>query len=382
MKNTLLTTTAAASLLLGIAAAGAQSDRTRPMDQPPAAQGQSSGSPNERAVEPGGKTNRAGEKRDNNAAQSNPSRTDRNIGQTDRVGPDRAQRAQDSAQPSNDKAQAPAQSPSQAASPEPGRNQAQERPRRGNERADDRNRGQARDRAQDDATRSRPGDRTGQTMRRDNAPANAPAGTERTGRSNDPAGAGSQAQTARTDRAGAVSLSTDQRTRINEVIARERVNSVTNVNFSVSVGATVPRDVRLRRLPPAIVEIVPQYRGYDYVLVRDEIVIVEPRTHKIVTVISKSGGATTGARPRGASHLSLSREQREIIRKHATRRTARPSGVTVEVGERIPSSVELYTFPDDIYADVPALRTYRYFTVEDEVVLVDPEQHRIVEIID
>jgi len=358
------------------------------MDQPPAAQGQSSGSPNERAVEPGGKTNRAGEKRDNNAAQSNPSRTDRNIGQTDRVGPDRAQRAQDSAQPSNDKAQAPAQSPSQAASPEPGRNQAQERPRRGNERADDRNRGQARDRAQDDATRSRPGDRTGQTMGRDNAPANAPAGTERTGRSNDPAGAGSQAQTARTDRAGAVSLSTDQRTRINEVIARERVNSVTNVNFSVSVGSTIPRSVHVFDVPREIVTINPEFRGKKFVVVRDEIVIVEPSTHKIVSVIPRSGRGTSGTtgsvQQTTSSKLQLAPEKRRIIRETVIKEQAAPrcADLTLSVGAEVPRTIQINPLPDVVLREVPEIRSYEFCIKDNDVVLVDPGEHRIVEVID
>jgi Protein of unknown function (DUF1236) len=59
---------------------------------------------------------------------------------------------------------------------------------------------------------------------------------------------------------------------------------LTNVNFSLSVGTAVPRDVRLQTLPADVVEAVPQYRGYSFFVVRDEIVIVEPSTYKIVTV--------------------------------------------------------------------------------------------------
>jgi len=43
----------------------------------------------------------------------------------------------------------------------------------------------------------------------------------------------------------------------------------------------VPRDVRFQPLPPDIVEVMPQYRGYNFFVVRDEIVIVEPATYKI-----------------------------------------------------------------------------------------------------
>jgi hypothetical protein len=38
-------------------------------------------------------------------------------------------------------------------------------------------------------------------------------------------------------------------------------------------------------LPEEIVRIVPEYRGYEYFLVGDEIVIVDPRTLEIVAII-------------------------------------------------------------------------------------------------
>src|SRR5713101_8296648 len=57
----------------------------------------------------------------------------------------------------------------------------------------------------------------------------------------------------------------------------------------------VPSDVRLQTLPADVVEIVPQYRGYSFFVVRDEIVIVEPSTYKIVTVLPRLGGSTAAA---------------------------------------------------------------------------------------
>ena len=38
-------------------------------------------------------------------------------------------------------------------------------------------------------------------------------------------------------------------------------------------------------LPVEIVEIVPQYRGFYYIVVEDEIIIIAPTTREIVTVI-------------------------------------------------------------------------------------------------
>jgi hypothetical protein len=83
-----------------------------------------------------------------------------------------------------------------------------------------------------------------------------------------------------------VELSSEQRTRIHEVIVKERsAPRVANVNFSLEVGTRVPRTVRLVRLPSTIVEIEPEWRGFEYFLVGDDIVVVDPRRMEIVAVI-------------------------------------------------------------------------------------------------
>jgi hypothetical protein len=82
-----------------------------------------------------------------------------------------------------------------------------------------------------------------------------------------------------------VQVTTEQRTRIRERSSTLRAGRVDNVNFSISVGTVVPRSVRVHVLPREVVEIVPAYRGYKYILVGDEIIIVHPRTLRIVAVI-------------------------------------------------------------------------------------------------
>ena len=88
-------------------------------------------------------------------------------------------------------------------------------------------------------------------------------------------------------RGGSVQLSEDQRSQIKTVIGHGRGPrlSWSDVNFSISVGTRVPRSVHFVTLPSEIVRIVPQYRGYEYFLVEDEIVIIDPQTLEIVAVI-------------------------------------------------------------------------------------------------
>ena len=86
---------------------------------------------------------------------------------------------------------------------------------------------------------------------------------------------------------GKVSLNTEQKTKIRETVLKSgpRV-SKTNINFSLSVGTVVPRTVTLAPLPAVLVEINPAWRSYQYFIVEDEIVIVEPGTLKIITIIN------------------------------------------------------------------------------------------------
>jgi hypothetical protein len=90
-----------------------------------------------------------------------------------------------------------------------------------------------------------------------------------------------------TGQAGAgAKLSVDQRTKITTVIRNERVAPATNIDFSISVGTRVPHErVSLRPLPVEVVTIYPEWRGYEFFLVRDEIVVVDPRTEEIVAVL-------------------------------------------------------------------------------------------------
>lgn len=57
------------------------------------------------------------------------------------------------------------------------------------------------------------------------------------------------------------------------------------MNFSVNIGVAVPRTVHVEVLPTDIVEIVPEYRGFDYVIVGNQLLIIDPNTMLIVEVL-------------------------------------------------------------------------------------------------
>ena len=105
-------------------------------------------------------------------------------------------------------------------------------------------------------------------------------------------------------KSGVQLVSEDQHSQIKTVMARvsrpqDRVDR-RKFHFNVSIGAQVPRSVQHVKLPDEIVQIVPQYRGFDYfvvsyrtkdvgggdyMLVWDQLVIVDPQTLEIVAII-------------------------------------------------------------------------------------------------
>ncbi len=86
--------------------------------------------------------------------------------------------------------------------------------------------------------------------------------------------------------------------------------------------------------------------------------------------------------------LVLSPDQRTTVYKRVVRErdvAPRARGTEVieyRVGTRVPREVELRTFDDEIYAETPDLRRYRYVRVNNQLVLVDPETSEVVEVIE
>jgi hypothetical protein len=274
------------------------------------------------------------------------------------------------------------------------RDQAQDRDsKRDRDQAQDRDSKRDRDQAQDrdgkrdrDQARDRDGKRD-----RDQAQDRGPkrdrdqARERDSKRDRDQAGDTERRQDREVSRAGERQVTEQQRTRISTSIRQANVQPVRNVNFSVSVGAVVPASVRFYPVTPAIVEVYPEYRGYEFVVVEEEIVIVQPRTRKIVTVIETGGSGRAASRTPGK--LSLTEKQREVVRRAAIQRRTTGSArtTTIEreyvIGEDIPETVEFEIFPDAVYTDVPEIRSYRYVVRDNDVYVIDPSERRVIEII-
>lgn len=79
-------------------------------------------------------------------------------------------------------------------------------------------------------------------------------------------------------------LTSEQRTKITTVIKQHKVEPV-KLNVDVRVGTRIPETVHYYPLPAEVVTIYPQWRGFDYIIVGDTIVVIDPGTREIVAVL-------------------------------------------------------------------------------------------------
>jgi len=81
-----------------------------------------------------------------------------------------------------------------------------------------------------------------------------------------------------------IELTPAQRTTIYRTVTRERVRTSAPA-VDVRLGARVPQVVELSEIPSAIVEEIPTVRRYRYMVVNNEVVLVDPATSEVVEII-------------------------------------------------------------------------------------------------
>ena len=79
--------------------------------------------------------------------------------------------------------------------------------------------------------------------------------------------------------------------------------------------------------------------------------------------------------------LQLTPVQRQTIYRTIVRERVRPAQPTIEyrVGMRVPPTAQVYTVPEAVAVEVPAIKTYKYMMVNNRVVLIDPATSEVVD---
>jgi len=172
-----------------------------------------------------------------------------------------------------------------------------------------------------------------------------------------------------------------KRAKVREVAFRGDVKRATNVDVHVDIGVRVPRQVEIYAVPDEIIAIAPAYRGYHYVVIDDAYCIVDPQTYVIVDVI-RQGSPKHAAVGGGSARLDLTNAQIDVIRRGigGDHRSFDYDG-DLEVGVALPGEISFETFPDLVVREVPAVRSYRYALIEDEIAIVSPDGPEVVFVI-
>jgi len=94
-------------------------------------------------------------------------------------------------------------------------------------------------------------------------------------------------------------------------------------------------------------------------------------------------GNDTGVSGAIEQKLILTPEQRTAIYEQVSKDKSKvaPKDFSPVIGADVPPMIELYMLPDEAVAGVPAAKLYKYTMVEGKVVLVDPTNMRVVDVI-
>jgi hypothetical protein len=83
----------------------------------------------------------------------------------------------------------------------------------------------------------------------------------------------------------AIELSPAQRTTVYRTITRETRTIDAQPGFDVTVGARVPRSVEIHTMPETVITEVPVVKRYRYMVVNNQVVLVDPDTSEVVEII-------------------------------------------------------------------------------------------------
>jgi hypothetical protein len=178
------------------------------------------------------------------------------------------------------------------------------------------------------------------------------------------------------------SATDDQRRQVVDQLRRDRGGTSQDLNIQVNVGTRLPPRVQVRRLPSDIVRIMPQYRDYEYTVIDNRVAIVDPRRREVVEILDDSrgyGGTAAYDRDRIVISDDTRTRFRELVRSSSTTvgSTSPSSG-----GTSASNCLSLQPVPEELARTHPELNSYRYLAIGDQVVLVDPQQQKIVQVID
>jgi len=78
-----------------------------------------------------------------------------------------------------------------------------------------------------------------------------------------------------------------QREVIYQSISKAQKNNAAPTGFRAAVGAVVPNGITLAPVPATVAELLPQTKGLESALVEGQVVLVEPKSKRVVAVFAE-----------------------------------------------------------------------------------------------
>ena len=111
----------------------------------------------------------------------------------------------------------------------------------------------------------------------------------------------------------------------------------------------------------------------------------QPKDQGSAQTQPKDQGSKGASKESTGGRVQLSEQQRtnvhQTILKESNVNRINQVNFSINVGTRVPRSVHLVALPASVISLVPQYRSYRYFVVNDQVCIVDPNSYEIVEVI-
>jgi hypothetical protein len=81
-------------------------------------------------------------------------------------------------------------------------------------------------------------------------------------------------------------LTAAQKQTVYSSISSQKQKETAPPTFHAAVGAVVPGSVELQSLPKTIVELIPELKDYEYAMVANQVLLVDPKSKQVVEIIN------------------------------------------------------------------------------------------------
>ena len=118
-------------------------------------------------------------------------------------------------------------------------------------------------------------------------------------------------------------------------------------------------------------------------MIDNRVAIIDPRRREVVDILDEGPGRSRAvAQDRDRVVISDDTRARfkELVRSSST--TVGSNSVSGGGGTSASNCLSLQPVPEELTRNHPEWSSYRYLAIGDEVVLVDPQQQKIVQVID